>query len=68
VIWWSAAALIVLQVIFTYVPFMNDLFGSAPLDVVGWILPIGMSIAVFLAVEVLKAVRRRGTDSMQTHR
>ncbi|MGB4779215.1 HAD-IC family P-type ATPase [Microbacterium sp.] len=60
VIWWSALALIVLQLLYTYLPFMNGLFGSEPLDAVGWLLPIGMSVVVFLAVEGLKALRRAG--------
>jgi len=58
VVWWSAAALIVLQLIYTYVPFMNDLFGSRPLDAAGWVLPLVLSIVIFAAVEALKAVRR----------
>lgn len=64
VVWWSAIALIVLQVIYTYVPFMNVLFDSRPLDAASWILPIVVSIGIFLAVEVLKAVLRgRSTSS-----
>jgi magnesium-transporting ATPase (P-type) len=59
VVWWSAGALLVLQLIYTYVPFMNDLFGSRPLDARGWIVPIVLSVVVFLAVEALKAARRR---------
>jgi magnesium-transporting ATPase (P-type) len=58
VIWWSALALVVLQLIYTYVPFMNDLFESRPLAVWSWVLPLVLSIAIFLAVEVLKAIRR----------
>ncbi|WP_345803226.1 HAD-IC family P-type ATPase [Microbacterium sp. AZCO] len=57
-IWISAAALIVLQVIFTYVPVMNTLFESEPLAAASWILPLVLSIAIFFAVEVLKAVFR----------
>jgi magnesium-transporting ATPase (P-type) len=61
-VWWSAIALIVLQVIYTYVPFMNVLFDSRPLAATSWILPIVVSIAIFLAVEALKAaLRARGT-------
>lgn len=60
VVWWSAGALIVLQLVYTYVPFMNDLFGSRPLDARGWIAPIALSVVIFLAVEALKAARRRG--------
>ncbi|WP_336632310.1 MULTISPECIES: HAD-IC family P-type ATPase [unclassified Microbacterium] len=58
-VWWSALALVALQLIYTYVPFMHALFGSEPLGVVGWLLPIAFSVAIFLAVEVLKGIRRR---------
>ncbi|MCT9001295.1 HAD-IC family P-type ATPase [Microbacterium memoriense] len=59
-VWWSAIALLVLQLIFTYVPFMNALFGSEPLDLIGWALPLVFSLGIFAIVEVLKAARRRG--------
>lgn len=62
VIWWSAGALLVLQLIFTYAPFMNALFGSEPLDLVGWLLPIAFSVVIFVVVEVLKAARRRRAE------
>ncbi len=60
VVWLSAAALLVLQLVYTYVPFMNGLFGSAPLDLGGWLVPLALSVVIFLAVEALKAARRRG--------
>lgn len=60
VVWWSALALTVLQLIYTYVPFMNDLFGSRPLAIWSWLLPLGLSIVIFFAVEGLKALRRGG--------
>ncbi len=64
VVWWSALALVVLQLIYTYVPFMNVLFESRPVPAASWILPIVVSIGIFLAVEVLKAVlrARRGSS------
>ena len=71
-IWWSALALIVLQLVYTYVPFMHDLFGSRSLAAQSWLLPFGLSIAIFLAVELLKLLRRRGDrsrlGSKATHR
>lgn len=57
-VWWSAGALVVLQLIYTYVPFMNVLFDSRPLDAASWILPLAVSVVVFLAVEALKAMLR----------
>jgi hypothetical protein len=40
------------------------LFESRPLDAASWILPLALSVVVFLAVESLKAVlRARGERS-----
>ncbi|MEU1970027.1 HAD-IC family P-type ATPase [Microbacterium sp. NPDC019599] len=58
-IWISAGALIVLQLLYTYVPVMNTLFESEPLAATSWILPIGLSIVIFFAVEILKGLFRR---------
>lgn len=58
-IWISAAALVVLQLLFTYVPVMNTLFESQPLAAQSWILPIVLSVVIFFAVEILKGVFRR---------
>ncbi|MFE5407921.1 cation-translocating P-type ATPase [Microbacterium sp. NPDC056569] len=66
VVWWSALALVVLQLIYTYVPFMNVLFESRPLPAASWILPILASIGIFLAVEALKAVLRARSASSRT--
>lgn len=66
VVWWSALALIVLQLIYTYVPFMNVLFESRPLAAASWILPIVVSIGIFLAVEALKALLRARSASSRT--
>lgn len=68
VIWWSAAALIVLQLIYTYLPFMNDLFGSRPLAIWSWGLPVVLSVVIFFAVELLKLLRRRGDDAAAQRR
>lgn len=65
-VWWSALALIVLQLIYTYVPFMNVLFESRPLDAASWILPLALSVVVFLAVEALKAVLRARSERSES--
>lgn len=57
-VWWSALALLVLQAIYTYVPFMHVLFDARPLALGDWVLPVVLSVAIFLAVEGLKAVLR----------
>jgi magnesium-transporting ATPase (P-type) len=53
------ALLFVLQAAITYLPFMNTAFGTVPLELVHWRYPFMLGIAVFLVVEVEKAVMRR---------
>lgn len=58
VVWIATGCLIVLQLFFTYVPFMNELFDSAPIGPREWALTIGFAVLVFLLVEAMKAVTR----------
>ncbi|MDO5494471.1 MAG: cation-transporting P-type ATPase [bacterium] len=60
--WISVAVLIVLQLVFLYAPFMQELFGSRPLSVVEWGWTLGIGAAVFVAVEVEKLVGRKLAD------
>jgi magnesium-transporting ATPase (P-type) len=59
VVWIAALALIALQLVFTYVPFMQDWFDSAPIGLREWSLTLGLAIVVFLLVEAMKAITRR---------
>lgn len=59
----GVAVMIVLQVLFTYVPFMNDLFQTAPLDAISWGYIIGVSIIAYLIVELEKWLRRRNESA-----
>ncbi|WP_203135803.1 cation-translocating P-type ATPase [Microbacterium sp. JZ31] len=59
VVWWSALVLIVLQLIYCYVPFMNGLFDSTPLPLWAWVVPLGLAIALFVLIEAVKALWRR---------
>ncbi|HEY0216275.1 MAG TPA: HAD-IC family P-type ATPase [Cellulomonas sp.] len=58
VVWIAAAALLALQLVFTYVPFMHSWFDSAPIGPREWALTLGLAIVVFLLVEAMKAVTR----------
>ncbi|WOF24332.1 HAD-IC family P-type ATPase [Microbacterium betulae] len=58
-VWWAAAALIVLQLIYTYVPAFNGLFGSTPISFAWWLVPVALALVVFIVVEGLKALRGR---------
>lgn len=48
--------LIVLQLSITYLPFMNTVFGTYPLEAHYWIYPFVMGVAVFLIVELEKVI------------
>jgi magnesium-transporting ATPase (P-type) len=62
---WMSALLIALQFAFTYVPPMQQLFQTAPLDGRSWLVILGLSTLLFVAVEAGKAVlRRRGVVGM----
>ena len=54
-----SAVLVVLQLLFTYEPHMQQLFRSTALDAGSWTLLLALALAKFLAVEVEKAVLRR---------
>ena len=56
---WASVSLVVLQMLFTYAPPLHRLFGTAPLDGASWALILGLSAAVFCAVEAEKALLRR---------
>ncbi|HEU0202192.1 MAG TPA: cation transporting ATPase C-terminal domain-containing protein, partial [Burkholderiaceae bacterium] len=55
----AALALIALQVPFTYAAPLQRLFGTAPLDAPSWALIGTLAAAIFLAVEINKALARR---------
>ncbi|RMI04753.1 HAD family hydrolase [Cellulomonas triticagri] len=58
VVWIATGALLALQALFTYVPFMNRWFDSAPISLREWSLTLGFAILVFLLVEGMKALER----------
>ena len=58
VAWGAVCVLIVLQLGFVYLPFMNTLFHTAPLGPIHWVIPIGIGLVVFGLVEAEKAVLR----------
>jgi magnesium-transporting ATPase (P-type) len=57
------ALMIALQLGFTYLPFMNVLFGSAPIGVLPWIKIVGVSILAFIVIEIEKWLRNRPTTA-----
>jgi len=59
----SIAVLAVIQLAFTYVPFMQKLFGVVALDAAAWGLILGFGALLFIAVEIeklaLRGIRQR---------
>lgn len=58
VAWGAVGVLTVLQFGFVYLPFMNSTFETAPVGILGWVIPGAVGVGVFAAVEVEKAVMR----------
>ena len=51
--------LLVLQMLFTSAPFMNNWCDSAPIGLRDWGIALGLAIVVFLLVELCKSLVRR---------
>ncbi|QKW38061.1 HAD-IC family P-type ATPase [Actinomadura sp. NAK00032] len=54
----SVVALAALQALYTYTPFMNDVFDSAPLDAAAWARIAVIAVISYLVVEALKLAQR----------
>ncbi|HET6496240.1 MAG TPA: cation transporting ATPase C-terminal domain-containing protein, partial [Thermoleophilia bacterium] len=52
----GAAIMVVLQMLYTYTPFMNTAFQSAPLEAWMWLPIVALGLIAFLLVEIEKAV------------
>ena len=55
----SMALCLLLQLGFTYLPIMHRLFGTAAIDLIDWAMLAGIGAAVFVIIELEKAVARR---------
>ena len=50
--------MVALQLLYTYLPGMNRLFGSAPMGATGWAWVLGAAFVIHVVVEIEKWVRR----------
>ncbi len=57
----GAGIMIVLQLLYTYLPVMNKLFGSAPIDGLEWLKIALVALVVFGIVEFEKKLRGKAT-------
>ena len=55
----GAIMMTLLQLLFTYAPFMNKLFNSAPISLALWLDVLAFGFAAFVLVEFEKWLRRR---------
>ncbi|MBW4055206.1 MAG: cation-transporting P-type ATPase [Proteobacteria bacterium] len=51
--------MVLLQLLFTYLPAMNSAFGSCPIGLTEWVVIIGASTIVYCVIECEKWIRRR---------
>lgn len=59
--------MILLQIVFTYIPVMNEIFQSEPIEIDSWLKIIGVSLATFLIIEIKKFVLVRLKTSPKNH-
>ncbi len=55
----GAVLMTLIQLLFTYAPFMHNLFGSAPISWVLWVDVLAVSLAAYLIIELEKWLRRK---------
>ncbi|MDI3492663.1 MAG: cation-transporting P-type ATPase [Desulfomicrobiaceae bacterium] len=59
----GAAVMLLLQLAFTYAPFMNHTFSTAPVGLLPWIKTVAAGIAAYLIVEWEKRLRAAASGS-----
>jgi len=57
----GVAVMLLVQIVYTYLPVMNRLFQSAPIDLGAWVRIVGAGMTAYLAVETEKWLRMRIT-------
>ncbi len=63
----GVVTMIMLQIAFTYIPVMNEIFQSKPIEIDSWLKIIGVSITTFLIIEIKKFVVVRLKTSPKNH-
>lgn len=58
-LWLGVIVMTLLQIIYTYLPFFNAIFDSAPMGFVEWGIVLANSLVIFMAVEAEKFFKRR---------
>ncbi len=58
-IWIGVAVMIGIQILFTYLPIMNDVFDSHPISIMSWLKIIGVATVTYAVIEMVKLVSAR---------
>jgi magnesium-transporting ATPase (P-type) len=58
-VWMGFIMMAILQLAFTYIPFMNRILASAPISADAWLRILAVGLVSFLVIEFEKWVRRR---------
>ncbi len=53
----GVAGMVLLQIAYTYVPFMNIAFQSEPVQLTDWLIFVGIGVIIFVVIELEKAFR-----------
>jgi Ca2+-transporting ATPase len=61
-LWFGIAGMVLLQVLFTYAPFMQSIFSTGPLGFSEWWRILAFSIASFMIVELEKWLSNRSVE------
>jgi len=65
--WVAVATVVVLQLLYTYLPISQTLFDMRPVALQHWLLIAGMGLGLFLFIEIEKACVRRWRDRRNRH-
>jgi cation-transporting P-type ATPase F len=52
----GVSGMIILQLLFTYIPFMNIFFQSAPIDIYSWIRILAAGFAIYMIIAIQKRI------------
>ncbi len=61
-IWGGIAAMMAVQLLFTYLPLMNWWFHTAPIGLMDWIHIVAVGVIIYLVIGAEKTLRRRWLD------
>lgn len=54
---WGCLLMLLLQLAYTYVPFMNSWFSTAPVDLTSWMLTFGCGLVVYIIIGIEKKLQ-----------